>query len=810
MPKNITDKRIGAYIEAGISCDASEILQQDESLEVASYLSQMANGLLGWYPFSTDAVVLQIGSQFGAFTQMLCSRVKHVTILEPDAYRAQMTCKRLNVLDNFKLLHMDLEEFCKQTKKTMPGFDYVIYSMDENVDRIETQQGYRDILTQAKDLLVLSGKLLFAMPNRFGLKYMSGAKDPATGIPFAGISEEGSSLYRVSHKELEQLIREAGFSHSKLYYPLPDHHCTQVIYTQEYKPKGAIRERMHLYVDDKAKRVLDEPLLFDRLAKYDELSFFANSFLVEAGDVPCSDVVYASISAERHEEEAFATQICGDDKVRKVPLYPKGNEGLKRLMENTERLRQRGIPVLSMELEDGMVVMEKIKLPTLSEHIRKLSEKPDAAKQELPMLLQRFWEMIVQSSDLVEPSKNVLLSYAPEADWGPVLETGSIELIPVNCFYDKGKFLFFDQEFTKENIPASYIMYRALRDIYAFVPQMEEIFALDDWKSEFYLTDTWEVFEEEENRFQEKLRRRDQFSGFGYWVRSLCGVMEENRKVLNIPDADGMECFRPLTHLDGRRIVLFGAGKICDYYLEKYAPANPPLFIVDNDSSKWGTKKGEYEIKSPMELSKLMYGTYRVIIVVGNYEPIADQLESMGIMADSYRVLNRRMEALLPPGNLPMKWKEVEGKPDEKYQVGYVTGAFDLFHIGHLNVLKNSKSRCEYLIAGVLTDEIIEAEKHKTPFIPFEERIEIVKQCKYVDRVVSIDSHNTDKIDAWKELRFDCLFSGNDHDGQPYWTWLRRQLRSIGSNLEFFPYTQSTSSTMLQAAIRGEIKERDV
>ena len=69
------------------------------------------------------------------------------------------------------------------------------------------------------------------------------------------------------------------------------------------------------------------------------------------------------------------------------------------------------------------------------------------------------------------------------------------------------------------------------------------------------------------------------------------------------------------------------------------------------------------------------------------------------------------------------------------------------------------------MIAGVLTDEIIEKEKHKTPFIPFEERIEIVKQCKYVDRAIPVDLHNTNKIEAWKELRYGCLFAGGDHEG---------------------------------------------
>ena len=106
------------------------------------------------------------------------------------------------------------------------------------------------------------------------------------------------------------------------------------------------------------------------------------------------------------------------------------------------------------------------------------------------------------------------------------------------------------------------------------------------------------------------------------------------------------------------------------------------------------------------------------------------------------------------------------------------------------------------MVAGVLTDELTEQDKHKTPFISFEERMEIVRQCNYVDRVIPVDFHNTNKVDAWKELRYGCLFSGSDHEGEAYWVWLQRQLRSLGSELEFFPYTKSTSSTMLQAAIR--------
>ena len=326
---------------------------------------------------------------------------------------------------------------------------------------------------------------------------------------------------------------------------------------------------------------------------------------------------------------------------------------------------------------------------------------------------------------------------------------------------------------------------------------------LKNLKERYGFSSAWEYYEREEEQFQKELRRRNIFSGFYQWVRYYGNVMKENRRNLDRRKG-GMEggYFDPFYNLDGRRVVLFGSGRIADDYLEKYGRIYAPFFLVDNNREKWGSKKCGIEIKAPDSLNRLMYGTYRVIIVIKDYEPVVRQLEAMGIREDSYRIFSREMEPLLGE-------KMVDAMSDGKYHMGYVTGVFDLFHIGHLNLLKNCKKRCHYLVAGVLTDELTMQDKAKTPFISFEERLEIVKQCRYVDRVVAVDAHNTNKIDAWKELRYGCLFSGSDHEGQPYWVWLQRKLRTLGAELEFFPYTQSTSSTMLQAAIMGAVGDKN-
>lgn len=136
---------------------------------------------------------------------------------------------------------------------------------------------------------------------------------------------------------------------------------------------------------------------------------------------------------------------------------------------------------------------------------------------------------------------------------------------------------------------------------------------------------------------------------------------------------------------------------------------------------------------------------------------------------------------------------------EKKYRVGYIAGVFDLFHIGHLNLIRRAKEQCEYLMVGVLTDEEVQRWKTNKPFIPFDERIQIVESVRYVDKVVKVTSENIARMDAWEMYHFDCQFSGSDYSE----TWLedQRKLREVGSDIVFLPYTQSTCSTKIKALI---------
>lgn len=142
---------------------------------------------------------------------------------------------------------------------------------------------------------------------------------------------------------------------------------------------------------------------------------------------------------------------------------------------------------------------------------------------------------------------------------------------------------------------------------------------------------------------------------------------------------------------------------------------------------------------------------------------------------------------------------------EKRYKKGYVPGVFDLFHIGHLNLIRRAKEQSEYLMAGVLSDELVVHFKGKKPYIPFEERIAIVGAIQGVDETVKVDFSNTVKMEAWKLYHYDAYFSGNDH--QDEWEREQRELQAVGSDIVYLPYTQSTSSTMIKQQIQESGKK---
>ncbi|WML47809.1 adenylyltransferase/cytidyltransferase family protein [Neobacillus sp. PS3-34] len=132
----------------------------------------------------------------------------------------------------------------------------------------------------------------------------------------------------------------------------------------------------------------------------------------------------------------------------------------------------------------------------------------------------------------------------------------------------------------------------------------------------------------------------------------------------------------------------------------------------------------------------------------------------------------------------------------KRFKIGYTTGVFDLFHVGHLNILRRAKEQCEFLIVGVSTDELVMKYKNKLPVIGHSDRMTILEGIKYVDKVVP--QINRDKFAAWNYLNFDVMFVGDDWKGSPMFTEVEKKFFEVGVELVFLPYTKGVSSTVLR------------
>ena len=134
--------------------------------------------------------------------------------------------------------------------------------------------------------------------------------------------------------------------------------------------------------------------------------------------------------------------------------------------------------------------------------------------------------------------------------------------------------------------------------------------------------------------------------------------------------------------------------------------------------------------------------------------------------------------------------------------IGYTTGVFDMFHIGHLNILKRAKAQCDYLIVGVSTDELVQHDKNKLPIIPYADRCAIVESIKYVDKVVPQPDKN--KFAAWERYHFNKMFVGSDWKGTEAWNRFEAQLAPVGVEIIYLDHTEGISSTILRDKLNNQ------
>lgn len=733
-------------------------------------------GLIKWYDLKTDSTILYIGKQEDAFSSLF---------LEINAKVVYADCQ--------------MPEDTQWQQKHFGTFDYIIC--------IEALEHCKDpvlLLRLWRTLLKEDGRMLVGMNNRFGIKNFCGDRDPYTERNFDGVegyrrayvTKEDCFCGRTySRAELKHMLQEAGWEFYQFYSLISNLKNPVLFYAEDTLPKEDLANRVVFPTYNYPDTVfLEEESLYNSLIENDMFHQMANAYLIEcslSGEL--SDVCHVTSSMERGLDQACFTIIHRSGVVEKRAISQRGRDHLEQLVHHNEDLKAHGLSVVEGKMENGAYVMPFVDAEVGQVYLKRLLQSD---KDSFLRALDYFRELILCSSEIVKEDCG--------DGTGAILRCGYLDLVPLNSFYIDGKFVFYDQEFCEEYYPANAIISRMLTSFYAGNLEFHKIIPIDLLQERYGLSRYRERWLKLEWDFLLKLRKEKELLHYHQTYCRNADVLNANRQRMNYSEEAYQRLFVDIfRNADTRKLILFGAGIFAKRFLDLYQQDYPVYAIVDNNEKKWGQKLNGVEVCSPQLLTKLQSGEYKVIICIRNYLSVMKQLDEMGVAAYSIFELGKNYIRERKPILLSQK-NNAENEL-KKFHTGYIAGVFDLFHIGHLNMFKRAKEQCNYLIVGVVSDEGVSKYKQTQPFIPFAERFELVRACRYVDEVVEIPLNFGGTKDAWKLRHFDCQFSGSDYADNPDWLADKKFLEEHGAEMVFFPYTNGTSSSKIKALIERKL-----
>lgn len=815
-----------------------------KDISVKAIISEFPKAVLLWYGFKKDTDILYIydGEKNSAIQELLMTFGRCVDVVASSDIQncADMSCNNWSGT----------------------RYDYIV-----GMDVLEKCDNPHELLSTLKALLKSSGRLLLGCENRLAIKYFCGERDPYTNHSFDGIEnyrgmkqadkkEIAGQCY--SGAELRSMLDESGLVNHKFYAVMPNLREVQLVYAEGYNPQEELAIRYFPVYEHPECVFINEEYLYTDLVKNGMFHAMADAYIIECSmDGTYDDTQHVTLSMDRGRENALVTGICcgggsgkltdniyDDEKISsdnkkklstvyKKAIYEEGIVKLKQMQHNHEELRSRGIQVVDSYIEDDKFIMPYVDAPVAMIALKELAKKD---KEEFYKAIEEMYELILSSSKHTDIISEKDKNSANGRDLGIILEKGYIDMVPLNCFYDgsrknpRDRFIYYDQEFYIENCPAKSILHRSLSIIYDGTDkEFEQLIPRSEIMDRFGLTECEDIWSHMSSKFTQKLRNQAELETYYRNRRVNARTLYTNREKLNY-DARTyqnmfIDIFRGLDDENGnqvKKLVLFGSGIFTNRFLDEFDGCYEVYSVIDNNSARWGTTIKGVPINSPDILKSMPADELHIIICIKKYYGVVRQLADWGI--EDYHIYdpgndypNKRRENVrkrlsqLPvnDGNADDNGSENVQKEtahnDKPYNIGYIAGVFDLFHIGHLNMFRRAKELCNYLIVGVVSDEGVRIGKQAEPFVPFDERIEMVRSCRYVDEAVKLPPNFADTEDMYKVYHFDVQFSGSDYEHDPYWLARKDFLEKHGSTLVFFPYTQSTSSTKLKKAIDARI-----
>jgi glycerol-3-phosphate cytidylyltransferase len=829
-------------------------------------LGEIRTGLIGWIPMKKGARILYAGEDesFAAFLHGISNRVETVSIRELADITGVDAATDLTdesaVLD-IKDASPDNGNIGGKSDSravvTPHGYDFVI--------SIATPELFRDasaILRFFSDCCCEDGMLILGMNNRYGVRYFCGDRDPYTERTFDGITDYQTEYRRsgvpfrgrmYGRGELGEMLSAAGWDREDQHFfaVLPGLEYPAFLYAEGYQPNEAVSGRTFGVYHSPDTVFLQEAPLYNGLLDNGLFYQTANAYLIlcsRSKQVRISDILQVTSSMERGHENALYT-ILTKKCVIKQAAFSEGTVRLQELDRNMRRIQARGISVVKEKLtnsevlynyadntiyskssiiqtdcqmENAALIMPFVNAPTSVSAFHQLDPSD---MHSFYRMLDDFIDILRKSSDQVKVKQEMIqetterlhgLGMDPKAaqrcgwllEQGPVLEHGYLDMKLLNSFYEDGHYLFIDQELDFPNLPLSVLVFQAVRDaLEAFrgTPDRNEVLNHYGFTQETAAQNG--VFCD---CLINSLRRQDRLPKFRRTHMIRPDVQNANLRRSNFSYEEYNERFLDIFGGSrGKELVLFGAGMYARNFLELYGDTHPVSLIIDNSPNR-KKELGGIPITSAEALKELKPGSFKVIVCIRDCIPVLRQLGEMGIHDAS--VFD---PAIMVPESLTgnLEKTDTSGQSDgndtqctgqKKYHIGYIAGVFDLFHVGHVNLLRRAKEQCDYLIVGVVSDEGVQRGKNTKTVIPCEQRMEVLKACRYVDQVVKLPLDFADTDTMWKKFHFDVQFSGSDYEYEPTWQRKKEFLETHGAELVFFPYTQSTSTTKIKKELSGK------
>lgn len=491
----------------------------------------MNDNILNWYPFTKDPTILYIEKEKNEkIRHLLNEKAKKITILT------------LN--ENVDIVRKIVE--------IKEKYDYIIMlGVLENANEIIKEENAEiKLMKFAKEQLNENGKILLAVDNRLGAKYIVGNKSEYCNKIYDSIKNEYKKYKMFSRAELDKIIENINFKYRKNYYPLPDYKNANVIYTDEALPQVYDSKiNYNVIYEEGSLIVQDETMLLKQFIKEGDFIKYTNSYFIELSDSKIdNDIKYVSFNNMRKDKYSLILKIS-KEMVEKSPRTEEAIEHIRNINENNYKLKELGFEIAEeIENQENSIKSPYINLPLLDNYIYILIKQ--SKKDEVYKIIDEWFELIKNKLDVDENGN---------------IKHGFIDLVFENTFYDSNnnKFIFFDQEWYMENIKANYILYRAINNLYIHNPNLSNYIPKEELMKKYDLLDDIE-FEKIEIELQKDVidEEKKKFYGKQYDYRisseELKKIIEDIKKF----DEDNQKLIKEVEQLKKMSLYEFIKRKI--------------------------------------------------------------------------------------------------------------------------------------------------------------------------------------------------------------------------------------------------------